>query len=178
MLDRINNPIRAKTMAGTRMVLKDWEKHLREYHAAGGTEYQTDELKCMLLRRILPCDDKKKLTHREFAEGAYGTIGESYTQMRQRIVDTITREELEVQNREGKILGAEEYEENVFKNDEEIDEEEPMGEEELHSLFAAMDSGVLSLEQLHALQRKIQKKGRCFNCGRPGHFAKYCRSAK
>ena len=61
----------------------------------------------MLLRRILPCDEKKKLTHREFVDGAYGTIGETYSHMHQRVVDTITREELEVHNRDGKLLGAE-----------------------------------------------------------------------
>ena len=48
--------------------MRAWEKHLREYHAAGGVEYTTDEVKNMLLRKILPCDDKRRLTHREFAE--------------------------------------------------------------------------------------------------------------
>ena len=67
--DRVNNPPRANNMAGVRAVLKDWEKHLREYHAAGGVSYSTDELKIMLLRRMLPCDEKKRLLHREFVEG-------------------------------------------------------------------------------------------------------------
>ena len=57
------------------MVLKDWEKHFREYHAAGGLEYQADEIKLMLIRKILPCDEKKRLTHREFVDGAHGTAG-------------------------------------------------------------------------------------------------------
>ena len=45
LLEKINAPPRAKNMAGVRMVLKDWEKNMREYHAAGGPEYKTDEVK-------------------------------------------------------------------------------------------------------------------------------------
>ena len=45
----------------------------------------------MFLRKILPCDDKKRLTHREFADGAVGTAGESYDAFRQRVIDTIAR---------------------------------------------------------------------------------------
>ena len=53
-----------------------------------------------------------------------------------------------------------------------------MGEEEVFSLLTAIDSGALSEDQVLALQRKIQRRGRCFNCGRPGHIAKNCRVAK
>ncbi len=108
LLERINNPVRANNMAGVRAALKDWEKHLREYHATGGLEYSTDEVKCMILRRLLPCDGlTKRLTHREFVEGAHGTQGETYDQLRTRVVDTISREEIECQAREGTILAAE-----------------------------------------------------------------------
>ena len=72
LLERLNQPPRARTMAGVRAILKEWEKFLREYHAAGGSEYQTDEFKILMLRRMLPQDEKKKLTHREFADGGYG----------------------------------------------------------------------------------------------------------
>ena len=136
----------------------------------------------MLLRKILPCDEKKRLTHREFVDGAHGTLGESYEQLRQRVLDTICREEIEAQAREGKILNTEDTAEHVYKNQEagrgEDEEEGPMEEEEPQNIFAAIDSGILSEEQVNALQRRVQKKGRCFNCGRPGHFAKDCRSAK
>ncbi len=53
-----------------------------------------------------------------------------------------------------------------------------MDEEELHSLMVAVDSGALSNKQIMAIHRNIQRKGRCFNCGRPGHFAKNCKSPK
>ncbi len=107
LLEKVNNPVQAKTMAGVRATLKEWEKHLREYHAAGGVEYSTDEVKCMIIRRMLPRDDKKRITHREFVEGAHGTVGESYDQLRLRVVDTISREEIECQAREGTIITAE-----------------------------------------------------------------------
>ena len=55
-------------------------------------EYSTDEVKCMIIRRMLSRDDKKRITHREFVEGAHGTVGESYDQLRLRVVDTISRE--------------------------------------------------------------------------------------
>ena len=129
----------------------------------------------MLLRRMLPCDDKRRLTHREFVDGAIGTSGESYAQFRQRVIDTIAREELEVQARGG-IMGAENLEEHIFEGDEE--DEHEMTEEELCNTFAAIDSGVLSVEQVSVLQKRIQRKGRCYNCGRPGHIAKNCRDPK
>jgi hypothetical protein len=66
----------------------------------------------MLLRRMLPCDEKKRLTHREFVDGAVGTAGESYEGFRQRVIDTIAREELEVQARGG-ILAAENADEQI-----------------------------------------------------------------
>ncbi len=160
LLERINVSLRAKSMAGVRMVLKDWEKHLREYHAAGGTEYRTDELKVMLLRRMLPWDGKR-LTHREFVEGAHGTVGESYEQLRQRVLDTIVREELEVQSREGKLLIAENNDEHLYNNEEAAedgDDDGPMEDEELHNIFAAIDSGVMTEEQVNVLQRRIQRK--------------------
>ncbi len=74
LLTKVNSPPRTKNMQEVRRTLKDWEKHLREYHSAVGTEYKSDEVKSHLLRRILPCDDKRRLTHREFVEGAVGTI--------------------------------------------------------------------------------------------------------
>ena len=161
LLDRINCPPRAKSMQAMRGTLKEWENHLREYHAAGGVEYQSDELKNMLLCKMLPCDDKHKLTHREFADGAVGTTGESYAQLRQRVVDTIVREELENQARTGKILNADDREEHVYENEEGLnDTGEDMEDEELNNLFTAIDSGVLSLEAVGAIQRKIQRKGR------------------
>ena len=88
----------------------------------------------MFLRRSLPCDEKRRLTHREFVEGAVGTAGESYKQLRQRIVDTITREELETQARVGAVLNAGDNEEEIYENDEdgEKDEEGIMEEEELN----------------------------------------------
>ncbi len=181
-MENINNPLRANIMAGVRIALKDWEKHLREYHATGGLKYSTDEVKCMILRRILPCDDKKRLTHREFVEGAHGTRGESYDQLRMRIVDTISREEIECQAREGKILAAEGRDEELHGPGEDhgvgVDDEESMGDEEVFGLMAAIDSGTLPEEQVLALQRRIQRRGRCFNCGRPGHIAKNCRGPK
>jgi hypothetical protein len=180
LLERINVPSRAKSMAGVRMVLKDWEKHLREYHAAGGAEYKTDELKVMLLRRMLPWDGKR-LTHREFVEGAHGTVGESYEQLRQRVLDTIVREELEVQSREGKLFNVENNDEHLYNNNGEAaddSDDSPMEDEEFHGIFAAIDSGVMTEEQVNILQRRVQRKGRCFNCGRPGHFAKDCKSQK
>ena len=121
-------------------------KHLREYHAAGGTEYRTDELKVMLLRRMLPWDGKR-LTHREFVEGAHGTVGKSYEQLRQRVLDTIVREELEVQSREGKLLIAENNDEHLYNNNGEAgddSDDSPMEEEEVQSIFAAIDSGVMT----------------------------------
>ena len=53
-----------------------------------------------------------------------------------------------------------------------------MDDDEVGNIFSAIDSGVLSEEHVCALQRRIQKKGRCFNCGRPGHIAKDCRGPK
>ena len=105
-------------MAGVRGILKEWEKHLREYHSAGGSDFNTDEVKCMLLRKILPVDDKKRLTHREFVEGATGRVGESYESLRLRVVETIDREELECQAREGRVLNAENVEEQILKEEE------------------------------------------------------------
>ena len=35
-----------------------------------------------------------------------------------------------------------------------------MEEEELQNIFAAIDSGILTEEQVNALQRRVQKKGR------------------
>ncbi len=64
----------------------------------------------MILRRMLPCDDRRRLTHREFVDGAVGTTGESYEHLRQRVVDTIAREEIEAQARDGNILNAEDFE--------------------------------------------------------------------
>ena len=182
LLDRLNCPPRAKAMAGVRAILKEWEKFLREYHAAGGEEYRSDEIKCMLFRRMLPQDENNKLIHREFVEGAVGTKGESYEAMRTRVVETISREEIECQAREGRILTANVNDQREQINDgEEITDEpdgETMEEEELHSLMGAIDSGVLSGEQIHAIQRRIQRKGRCFNCGRPGHIARNCKAPK
>ena len=150
-------------MAGVRAALKDWEKHLREYHATGGLEYSTDEVKCMILRRLLPCDEKKRLTHREFVEGAHGTQGETYDQLRTRVVDTISREEIECQAREGNILAAEGRDEELYGPGEDPytggDEEEPMGDEEVFGLMTAIDTGALSGEQVLALQRRIQRNG-------------------
>ena len=136
---------------------------MREYHAAGGTEYQADELKVMLLRRMLPCDEKKRLIHREFVDGALGTVGEGYDAMRLRVLETIAREEIEQQAREGRILEAENHEEHVFGGDgggEEVCGGEPMGDEELNNLFAAIDSEGLTEENVNAIQRQIQRKDR------------------
>ena len=149
-------------MAGVRAVLKEWEKHLREYHSAGGCEYRTDEIKSMLLRRMLPCDGTtKRLTHREFVDGAVGTAGESYDAFRQRVIDTIAREELEVQARGG-ILAAQNNEEHIYKNDEEAagDDDCKMDEEELNNVFTAIDTGLLTTEQVSVLQKHIQIKCR------------------
>ncbi len=44
--------------------------------------------------------------------------------------------------------------------------------------MTAIDTGALSGEQVLALQRRIQRRGRCFNCGKPGHIAKNCRMPK
>ena len=55
---------------------------------------------------MLPSDDKRKLTHSEFAEGAVGTLGETYEQFRMRVVDTIARKELEHQTRVGWGVGS------------------------------------------------------------------------
>jgi hypothetical protein len=182
LLERLNQPPRARTMAGVRAILKEWEKFLREYHAAGGSEYQTDKFNILMLRRMLPQDEKRKLTHREFVEGAMGTAGETYDVMRQRVVDTISREEIEVQAREGNILTAEGPNEQIYNGTQaEVNDEpdgETMDEEEFQSLMVAVDSGALSSEQILAIHRKIQRKGRCFNCGRPGHIAKNCKSPK
>ena len=137
-----------------------------------------------MIRRMLPQDDKRRLTHREFVEGAVGTVGESYDTLKQRVVDTISREEIEQQARDGKVLTAmtEDQREQINNQQQGIDDVEPdgefMDEEELHSLMVAVDSGALSNEQIMAIHRKIQRKGRCFNCGRPGHLAKNCKSPK
>ncbi len=63
-LGKINGPPRANNMAAMRGILKEWEKHLRYYHAAGGTEYTGDEINNMLIRRMLPHDERNRLTHR------------------------------------------------------------------------------------------------------------------
>ncbi len=181
LLDKVNAPARAKTMAGVRGILKEWEKHLREYHSAGGLDFSTDELKIMLLRKMLPVDDKKRLTHREFVEGAMGTGGETYDAMRLRVVETIDRGELEGQAREGRILNAEDNTEQILKEEEDGDgagEGGEMDDDELGNLFSAIDSGALNSEQVFALQRRIQRKGRCFNCGKQGHMARECRAPK
>ena len=82
-------------------------------------------------------------------------MGESYDQLRLRVVDTITREEIECQAREGKILAAEGRDEELHGPGEDAcagtEEEEPMGEEEVYNLFTAIDSGALSEEQVLAL---------------------------
>ena len=133
---------------------------------------------------MLPCDEKKRLLHREFVEGAHGTVGETYDHMRLRVIYTISREEIEQQARYGKILAAEGRDEEVYGANapgEECDEEcdgTTMEDEEVHSLITAIDSGALSNEQVMALQQTVQRKGRCFNCGRPGHIAKNCRVAR
>ena len=115
---------------------------------------------------MLPCDDKKRLLHREFVEGAHGMTGETYDQMRLRVIETISREEIEQQARYGKILAAEGRSEEVHganvpggECDEECDGT-TMDEEELQSLIVAIDSGALSSEQVMALQRNIHQKGR------------------
>ncbi len=136
-----------------------------------------------MLRRMLP-QENKRLTHREFVEGALGTIGESYEALKQRVVDTISREEIKQQARYGRVLTAmtEDRREQINNEQQQkgVDDVEPdgdiMDEEELSNLMVAMDSGALSSEQIMAIQRKIQRKGRCFNCGRPGHFANNCKS--
>ena len=135
---------------------------MREYHSTGGLEYKSDEVKNMFLRNMLPCDDKKKLTHREFAEGAVGTLGETYEQLRMRVVETISREELEHQHRVGGVLAADAYGEDIYEGYEGGGgaDEGDMEEEEVHGLMAALDSGILSLEQVNAVQRKFQKRGR------------------
>lgn len=51
-------------------------------------------------------------------------------------------------------------------------------EEECYHTLAVIDSGVLSEAQINALRARIQRKGRCYNCGRAGHIAKHCRLAR
>ena len=110
---------------------------------------------------MLPHDEKNRMTHREFVEGAVGTLGESNDSLRQRIVDTISREELETQARIG-VLNAEGGDEQVFgagdqrEESAELGNEEVMDEEELHSLFVAIDTGALSVENVCAVQKRIQ----------------------
>ena len=70
------------------------------------------------------------------------------------------------------MLAADAFDEEVYKNDEgehgeygEHGDEGEMEEEEVNGLMAAVDSGMMSLEQVNAIQRKIQRRGRCFNYG-------------
>ena len=41
-----------------------------------------------------------------------------------------------------------------------------MDEDEFDSIFAAMDSGFFSEEQINVAQARIQRRGRCYNCGK------------
>ena len=78
---------------------------------------------------MLP-QENKRLTHREFVEGALGTIGESYEALKQRVVDTISREEIEQQARYGNILTAmtEDQREQINNEQQAKVDEEPDGD--------------------------------------------------